>query len=65
AIEQKWWPWKPSLYTQYRIRIINELRLAQRHEHCKELRHQIDRVKQDIIEILRQMTPIDFTQIDQ
>ncbi|CAF0890041.1 unnamed protein product [Rotaria sordida] len=65
AIEEKWWPWKPSLFTQYRIRITNELRLAQRHEHCKELRRQIDLVEQDIIEIFKQMTPINFTQIDQ
>ncbi|CAF3514288.1 unnamed protein product [Rotaria sp. Silwood1] len=64
AIEQKWWPWRPSLFNQYRIRITNELRLAQRHEHCKELRHQIDLVEYDINEILKQMTPIDFTQID-
>ncbi|CAF1285471.1 unnamed protein product [Rotaria sp. Silwood1] len=64
AIEQKWWPWRPSLFNQYRIRITNELRLAQRHEHCKELRHQIDLVEYDINDILKQMTPIDFTQID-
>ncbi|CAM4789977.1 unnamed protein product [Rotaria magnacalcarata] len=65
AIEQKWWPWNPSLFNQYRIRIANELHLAQRRDHSKELRHQIDCIEHDITEILRQITPIDFSQIDQ
>jgi len=54
--------WKPSLFNQYRIRIANELRLAQRQEHCNELRRQISLVQEDITQILQQMTPIDFAQ---
>ncbi|CAF4485115.1 unnamed protein product, partial [Rotaria magnacalcarata] len=47
------------------VRIANELHLAQRRDHSKELRHQIDCIEHDITEILRQITPIDFSQIDQ
>ncbi|UJR14799.1 hypothetical protein I4U23_001786 [Adineta vaga] len=65
VIEQKWWPWKPSLFSQHRIRIVNELRLIQRQEHCNELRRQIADVEEDISQLLQRITPIDFTQIDQ
>lgn len=46
------------------VRVSNELRLAQRHEHCSELRQQIASVEEDISQIVKQMATIDFTQIN-
>ncbi|CAF1475818.1 unnamed protein product [Adineta steineri] len=65
VIEQKWCLGKPSLFTQYRIRIANELRLAQQHEHCNSLHREIALVEEDIAQILKQITPIDFAQINE
>ncbi|CAF1287041.1 unnamed protein product [Adineta steineri] len=65
VIEQKWCLGKPSLFTQYRIRIANELRLAQQHEHCNSLHREIALVEEDITQILKQITPIDFAQINE
>ncbi|CAF0817634.1 unnamed protein product [Adineta ricciae] len=63
--EQTWWPWKPSLLTQHRIRIADQLRVAQRQERCNELRRQITLVEEDIAQLLQRIKPIDFAQIDQ
>lgn len=47
------------------VRIANELRVAQRQEHCNELRRQITLVEEDIVQLLQRIKPIDFAQIDQ
>ena len=47
------------------VRITNQLRVAQRQEHCNELRRQITLVEEDIAQLLQRIKPIDFTQIDQ
>jgi tRNA1(Val) A37 N6-methylase TrmN6 len=47
------------------VRIANELRLAQHEGHCNELRDQISLVEADINQMLKQITPIDFAQIQQ